>query len=68
MEDRDSDVGLAQIRGRRERGRLGEQQEDVAGIGTCVSVQTTRSFTRFREIRLTDAVHCPLAEPVQHNR
>ena len=45
IKKRDGDVGLAQVRGRRERGSLGEQQKDVAGVEREVSTcyfRTTR--------------------------
>ena len=45
IKKRDGDVGLAQVHGRQERGRLGEQQKDVAGVEREVSTCYFRTRT-----------------------
>jgi len=72
VENGDADVGLAQIRGRRERGRLREQQENVAMrstalwrsrssiIGDCHATRS-RHVQRRGSILQGDAVDEPVA-------
>jgi hypothetical protein len=80
MENRYGDVGPGQVRGRREIGRLREQQNNVTGgiwygkgesvvVSTCVNKKkkTLRFGWRDAFGRLTDAVHYRRREQVQRN-
>ena len=75
MENRYGDVGRRQIRGRRETGRLREQQDNVTGgtrhgkgesarVSTCLT-KKLRLAGETRLEDLPDAVHCHRREQVQ---